>query len=94
MPFCEDRVECDNFLPMKGGECYANKCFKRTPQAPNNQNVGVSNSTDLLCAACGVKEVLGDLLALKQHKDEYGKDDFYMQTHPKLWRKAKELLGA
>jgi len=49
MPFCDGRVKCDNFLPMKGGDCYAKKCFKHAPQAPSNPHVGVSNSSVLLC---------------------------------------------
>jgi hypothetical protein len=35
---------------------------------------------------------LHNLVKLKEHKDEKGKDEFYVQNQPSVWKYAKHIL--
>ena len=41
-----------------------------------------------------LKLALFNLVKLKEHKDEKGKDDFYNEYQPKMWQYAKQVLKA
>ena len=39
-----------------------------------------------------VRNALAELVRLKVHKDEHGKDMFYAQAQPEAWKTAKKVL--
>ncbi|EJL66289.1 hypothetical protein [Flavobacterium sp. CF136] len=39
-----------------------------------------------------IKEVLKELVQLKDWKDSQGKDEVYLKSMPEVWEKAKQLI--
>lgn len=39
------------------------------------------------------REVLNELVQLKDHKDKFGKSPHYLENQPKAWEKAKLILN-
>ena len=42
---------------------------------------------------CSLKKALSDLVDLKYYKDKYGKDEYYREVQPKVWKQAFKILG-
>jgi hypothetical protein len=58
------------------------------PSTPKRESVDdrtPSYKTLLIC--------LKNLVVLKKHKDEHGKDEWYQQTQPGIWRNAIEAVS-
>lgn len=49
---------------------------------------------DLHMDAKKYREALANLVDLKKHKDQYGKDAEYLELQPKVWEIAFKALGA
>lgn len=49
-------------------------------------------NTTLIASAPELLEVLFELVSLKKWKDEFGKDEWYLEKQPIAWKKAQKLL--
>lgn len=48
------------------------------------------------CSCCtarlALRKALSDLVKLKDHKDQHGRDDAYRMVHDGVWQRAREAL--
>lgn len=80
----QDRTNQPESKKLTLGE--ANRLLKgKHPDVYGNEEPEVIREDEIFTVLC-------ELVDLKKYKDEYGKDEYYLETQPVLWEKANILL--